>query len=59
MRRCTNPETGARDVDHVLRGSLMPALSRRLLERLSSGESTKTLAVGLLPDGGLGIELQG
>ncbi|MBK8261222.1 MAG: type VI secretion system ATPase TssH [Nannocystis sp.] len=43
--RCSEPETGARDVDHILRSSLMPALSQRLLEALAAGAEPKTLEV--------------
>ncbi len=57
-RRCTEGETGARNVDHVLRGSLMPRLARELLERLASGEPPKTLAVGLSPSGDWRIDLE-
>ena len=55
--RCTDPETGARNVDHVLRGSLLPLLSGKLLERMAvsiapkpSGASTPAWdTVGNLP----------
>jgi type VI secretion system protein VasG len=57
--RCTEPETGARAVDHVLRGSLMPALSRALLEKMSEGEAVSKLTVGVAADGGFAIELGG
>ncbi len=57
VQRCTEPETGARNVDHVLRGSLMPALSRSLLEGITSGNMPKTLAVGIDEAGELRIEL--
>ncbi|HET8542776.1 MAG TPA: type VI secretion system ATPase TssH [Anaeromyxobacter sp.] len=50
--RCTDPETGARNVDHVLRGSLLPVLSRGLLERMASGARTARVEVGLAADGG-------
>jgi type VI secretion system protein VasG len=59
VRRCTEPETGARNVDHVLRGSLMPILSRAILERLSAGELPRSLAVGLDAQGGFRVELGG
>jgi type VI secretion system protein VasG len=48
--RCTEVETGARNVEHVIRGTLMPVLSRSLLEKLSAGERPTRLSVGL--DGG-------
>ena len=55
--RCADVDAGARAVDHVLRGSLMPALSRALLEALTAGEALGTAAVGLDPAGGYRIDL--
>src|SRR5512138_1201213 len=54
--RCTDPETGARNVDHVLRGSLLPLLSGKLLERMASGARPGRVSVGLAPGGGWAIE---
>jgi type VI secretion system protein VasG len=50
-RRCTDMDSGARNVDHVLRASLMPQLSRELLEQLASGTTPTHLHVGLSPSG--------
>jgi type VI secretion system protein VasG len=50
-RRCTDMDAGARNVDHVLRASLMPQLSRELLESLASGAAPTHLRVGLTPGG--------
>jgi type VI secretion system protein VasG len=50
--RCTDPETGARNVDHVLRGSLLPALSARFLERLAAGGKPGPVHVGIDASGG-------
>ncbi|HVG57806.1 MAG TPA: AAA family ATPase, partial [Hyalangium sp.] len=50
-RRCTDMDAGARNVDHVLRASLMPQLSRELLEQLASGSTPTHLHVGLSPSG--------
>jgi type VI secretion system protein VasG len=57
VARCTEAETGARNVEHVIRGSLMPALSRSLLEKLSAGEKPTRLAVGLDAAGGFAVDL--
>jgi type VI secretion system protein VasG len=57
--RCTDPETGARNVDHVLRGSLLPVLSRGLLERMASGARTTGVEVGLAADGGWRLDFAG
>jgi type VI secretion system protein VasG len=50
-RRCTDMDSGARNVDHVLRASLMPQLSRELLENLAAGATPTHLRVGLTPGG--------
>lgn len=46
-RRCTEAETGARNIDHILRGSLMPIVARALLERMASGGQEHSLTIGL------------
>ena len=45
--RCTESETGARALDHALRGSLMPNLARSLLERMAEGGVSKKLSIGI------------
>jgi type VI secretion system protein VasG len=55
--KCTDPESGARNVDHVLRGSLMPALSRALLERLAAGIRPARIGVGVGADGGFALDV--
>ncbi len=57
-RRCTEAETGARNVEHILRGSLIPAVSRVILERMAEGPLPKHLDVALAPDGGWRIEFR-
>jgi type VI secretion system protein VasG len=51
VKRCTEGETGARALDHVLRGSLMPVLAKGILERMADGDVGKTLTIGF-DDGG-------
>ncbi|MBL8603489.1 MAG: type VI secretion system ATPase TssH [Myxococcales bacterium] len=55
-KRCTEAETGARNVEHILRGSLIPATSRVLLERMSEGPLPRVLNIGLSPTGEWRIE---
>jgi type VI secretion system protein VasG len=43
--RCTESETGARNIDHVLRGSLLPELSREILQHLSEEKSFRSIRV--------------
>jgi type VI secretion system protein VasG len=56
-RRCTEAETGARTVDHILRGSLMPRVARDILEHLAAGAVPPRLDIGLGPDGDWRVEL--
>jgi type VI secretion system protein VasG len=51
-RRCTDAESGARNLDHILRGSLMPALARTVLERIAAGNLTSRMEVALDGEGG-------
>jgi type VI secretion system protein VasG len=45
--RCTESETGARNVDQTLRSSLMPELARELLTRMAAGSIPGKLDVKL------------
>ena len=57
-QRCTEGETGARALDHAMRGSLMPNLARALLERMAGGNVGPKLSVGL-EDGGWKFDFGG
>ncbi|MEZ4300745.1 MAG: type VI secretion system ATPase TssH [Polyangiaceae bacterium] len=46
-KRCTEVDTGARNIDHILRASLLPMLSNRLLEQMAEGPLPKRLEIGL------------
>ena len=50
-RRCTEVESGARNVDNVLTNSMLPDVSRLLLTRMAEGVKTTTLHVGVGEDG--------
>jgi type VI secretion system protein VasG len=49
--RCTEVESGARNVDNILTNTLLPDISRQLLGRMSEGEKISALQVGVGPDG--------
>ncbi len=52
--RCTEVETGARNVDHILRGTVMPLLATEVLSRLAEGLPE---VLALVPaEGGIGVE---
>ncbi len=58
-RRCTESETGARNVEHLLRGSLMPEVARELLQCLVAQRMPTHLHVGLTPEGHWRTEFTG
>jgi type VI secretion system protein VasG len=45
--RCTEPESGGRMIDAILTNTLLPSISRTLLERLSTGVATSAIKVNV------------
>ena len=45
--RCTEVESGARNVDNILTNTLLPEISRLLLEAVAVGARTDVLRVGV------------
>jgi len=54
--RCTEVESGARNVDHILTNTLLPEVSRELLARMAGGEQIKELSVSIR-DGGFAFDI--
>jgi type VI secretion system protein VasG len=50
-KRCTEVESGARNVDNILTNTLLPEISRQLLGRMAEGESMERIHVGVGTDG--------
>jgi type VI secretion system protein VasG len=50
-RRCTEVESGARNVDNILTNSLLPDISRQILGRMAEGEKLQSIRVGIGADG--------
>jgi type VI secretion system protein VasG len=50
-RRCTEVESGARNVDNILTNSLLPDISRQILGRMAEGEKLNSIKVGIGVDG--------
>jgi type VI secretion system protein VasG len=46
-RRCTDVESGARNIDHLLRQTLLPEISRVMLEQMAEEKPVETLEIGL------------
>lgn len=45
--RCTQTDSGARSIDHLLTGSLMPQLAERVLERMAEDTPIDSIVVGV------------
>jgi type VI secretion system protein VasG len=45
--RCTEVETGARNVDHIINGSLLPKISSEILQQMSTGTLPDKITVTL------------
>jgi type VI secretion system protein VasG len=49
-RRCTEVESGARNVDNILNNTLLPEISRRILGKMAEGEKPASIHVGVGAD---------
>ncbi|MBE7446427.1 MAG: type VI secretion system ATPase TssH [Planctomycetia bacterium] len=49
--RCTEVESGARNIDHILTNTLLPEMSKELLSRMASGEQIREVKVSLGGEG--------
>ena len=50
-RRCTEVESGARNIDNILTNSLLPEISRKLLEHLAEGRKPQGIRAGIGENG--------
>ena len=50
-KRCTEVESGARNVDNILSNTLLPEISRELLAQIAEGKELNSISVGIGPDG--------
>ena len=53
--RCKEVESGARNVDSIITNTLLPRISRLLLESMATGEKRTTLHVSLADTGGFAL----
>jgi len=49
-KRCTEVESGARNVDNILTNTLLPQISRRLLSGMAEGQKILNIHVGVGAD---------
>ncbi|MER3417074.1 MAG: type VI secretion system ATPase TssH [Gemmataceae bacterium] len=55
--RCKEVESGARNVDHIISGTLLPELSREFLAHMASGQPIARVHIGLGPEGNFTYEI--
>jgi len=55
--RCTEVESGARNVDHILTRTLLPELSREFLARMAAGQAISRVHVGVSAEGQFQYEI--
>jgi type VI secretion system protein VasG len=56
VSRCTEVESGARNVDNILTNTLLPEVSRRVLSSMASGQKLSKVRVSLEPTGTFAYE---
>jgi type VI secretion system protein VasG len=57
--RCTEVDTGARNIDHILRASLLPQLSVAILEKMAEGLLPKRVQIGIDAANAFTVEFSG
>ncbi|MEO7332210.1 MAG: type VI secretion system ATPase TssH [Minicystis sp.] len=55
-KRCTEVDTGARNIDHILRASLLPQLSVAVLEKMAEAAMPKKVKLGIDAENNFTIE---
>ena len=56
--RCKEVESGARNVDHILTGTLLPEISREILARMAEGKAVEAAHVGVDKEGKFVYEIK-
>jgi len=56
-KRCTEVDSGARNVDHILTRTLLPEVSREFLARMAEGRAISRVHVSVGSDGGFRYEI--
>jgi type VI secretion system protein VasG len=54
--RCTEVETGARNIDYIMSGTIMPRMSQEILTQMGAGQMPSAVKLGVGEDGVFSIE---
>jgi type VI secretion system protein VasG len=58
LSRCTEVDTGARNVDHILNGTLLPEIAQTLLARMAQAEAIRKIKVSVNKQGNFKYNIQ-
>jgi type VI secretion system protein VasG len=50
-KRCTEVESGARNVDNILSNTMLPEISRQVLSRMAEETPTEQVRIGVSSEG--------
>jgi type VI secretion system protein VasG len=56
--RCSEVETGARNIDHILEGTLLPMMSSMLLEKMAEGDLPPRMTLGVDDKGAFTLDFK-
>jgi type VI secretion system protein VasG len=57
LARCTEVDSGARNVDHILNGTMLPEIAETVLARMAEGKPIKKVRVSATKDGSLSYKI--
>jgi type VI secretion system protein VasG len=57
-KRCTEVETGARNIDFILHGTILPQISREILAGMGESGMPSQVTLGLAEDGTFDVRFQ-
>jgi type VI secretion system protein VasG len=58
VARCTEVETGARNIEYILNGNVLPQLSRTILSQMAEGAMPHKVAMGVGEDGSFKMDFE-
>jgi type VI secretion system protein VasG len=47
LARCTEVDSGARNVDHILNGTMLPEIAETVLARMAEGKPVKSVKIAV------------
>ena len=56
--RCTEVETGARNIDHIMNGTVLPRMSKEILLRMGTAAMPENVSLDIDAEGEFNIRFQ-